>query len=149
MQQCRQAAPPCAAATPVRAQGKWGQACVAPAACLTRALRLLHPRASGWQVPVETCSALEGGGIARAWEHIENFRASATASGEFATRRASQARAWLWGEMTQILSDALRADPVMQRRVAELEAAVAAGQASPRVAAQELVGNFLREPKPG
>jgi LAO/AO transport system kinase len=37
------------------------------AADYQHALKLMHPRTPGWQVPVRTCSALEGQGIAEAW----------------------------------------------------------------------------------
>jgi LAO/AO transport system kinase len=107
------------------------------------ALRLLHPRSAGWQVPVETCSALEGRGIERAWETIERFRREMTASGELAAARARQARAWLWSEIREALGESLRDDAGMQQRVAAIETAVAAGRTSARVAARELVGIFL------
>jgi LAO/AO transport system kinase len=113
------------------------------AADYRNALRLLQPRSASWQVPVETCSALAGDGIARAWDTIVRFRDTLGASGEIAAARASQARAWLWSEMAETLVESLRDDPRMQARVAAIESAVAAGRASPRVAAQELIRIFL------
>ena len=117
------------------------------AADYRNALRLLQRRAASWQVPVQACSARDGAGIAEAWEAIGRFRAAVTASGDFAANRATQARAWLWGEMAETLIDALRADRNMQGRLDAIEAAVAAGSAAPRVAAAELVDIFLRSGK--
>jgi len=119
------------------------------AADYRHALRLLQPRSTHWQVPVQTCSAHEGTGIAAAWEAIGRFRAALTASGELAAGRATQARAWLWSEMAENLIDSLRENRAMQERVAAIEAAVAAGSAAPRVAAAELVRIFLNPGKAG
>jgi LAO/AO transport system kinase len=107
------------------------------------ALRLLHPQSAGWEVTVDVCSALDGTGIAAAWDRICRFRATMTDSGQLAARRAAQARAWLWSEMAEILIESLKDDPDIQRRVAVMEAAVSRGEASPRVAASKLVGSFL------
>jgi LAO/AO transport system kinase len=101
-----------------------------------------------WTVPVATCSALEGTGIAEAWETIGRFRSRMTDAGEISAARASQARAWLWSEMAESLLESLREDPEMRRRVAAIESAVAEGRSAPRVAAQELVAIFLHEGKP-
>ena len=81
--------------------------------------------------------------MAGVWATISRFRDTLAASGELAANRATQARAWLWSEMAETLVDSLRDDPGMQRRVADIESAVAAGTASPRVAAHELVRIFL------
>lgn len=113
------------------------------------ALRLLQPRSAHWQVPVQTCSAREGTGIAEAWEAIGRFRSAMDAAGLVAARRAEQARAWLWSEMAENLIDSLRENHAMRERVAAIEAAVAGGTAAPRVAAAELVRIFLGSGKAG
>lgn len=115
------------------------------AADYRNALRLLHPRSTHWEVPVETCSALQTAGMDKVWQIVERFRKALGEAGEIDAARAQQARAWLWSEMAESLSDSLRDDAGMQQRVAAIEASVAAGRASPRVAAQELVGIFLRQ----
>ncbi len=111
------------------------------------ALRFLQPRYPHWEVPVATCSALEGSGIGEIWDTVERFRVAMTGSGELAAKRATQARAWLWNEMAETLIESLKDDPDMQRRVAAIEAAVGSGDASPRVAAAELVAIFLKSRK--
>ena len=114
------------------------------AADYRNALRFMQRRSLHWSVPVETCSALEADGIRQAWEAIQRFRETLTASGELAANRAGQARAWLWSEMAETLIESLQQDPGMKARVTTIEAAVTSGQASPRVAAQELVNIFLQ-----
>jgi len=132
-----------------KCDGAMQAAAARSAADYRHALRLLQPRSTHWQVPVQTCSAHEGTGIAAAWEAIGRFRAALTASGELAAGRATQARAWLWSEMAENLIDSLRENRAMQERVAAIEAAVAAGSAAPRVAAAELVRIFLNPGKAG
>jgi LAO/AO transport system kinase len=107
------------------------------------ALRLLHPRSSGWEVPVQTCSSLSVDGMSAVWKTIERFRQDMTQAGSLAANRATQAKAWLWSEMAETLFEALKDDPGMPAQVAAIEAAVGSGQASPRVAARELVNIFL------
>jgi LAO/AO transport system kinase len=115
------------------------------AADYRNALRFLRPRSSRWEVPVETCSALEGRGIDRTWALIEKYRDTMTASGDLAATRASQARRWLWSETAESLLALLREDPAAAVRMQALEQQVAAGKLSPRVAAQELVQNFWKD----
>ena len=118
------------------------------AADYRNALRFLHPRSAHWDVPVDTCSAIDGTGIGAIWDTIGRFRAVMTANGELSANRAIQARAWLWSEMAETLIESLKGDAGMQQRVAAIEAAVGRGESSPRVAAQELVGIFLKSRQP-
>ncbi|MFW2403673.1 MAG: methylmalonyl Co-A mutase-associated GTPase MeaB [Gammaproteobacteria bacterium] len=106
------------------------------------ALGFLHPRHPEWAVPVETCSAVEGQGIDDIWSTIEKFRNTMTANGEFDKRRAAQAKAWLWSEVSETLLETLRRDDEVRRQVNALEQAVADGKTSPWVAAQQLVATF-------
>ncbi|PLY15747.1 MAG: methylmalonyl Co-A mutase-associated GTPase MeaB [Sedimenticola sp.] len=114
------------------------------AADYIRALRLLHPRTRNWQVPVKTCSALRGIGIAEAWELVCQYRDTLSASGEWSERRAQQARAWMWAETAESLIAALREDERIQHRLPELEQAVMAGRLPPTLAAAELIETFLQ-----
>ena len=134
-----------------KCDGDMAAAAARAAADYRNALRFMQRRSARWDVPVETCSALDAAGIARAWEVIGRFRDTMAAAGEIAAHRASQARAWLWSEMAETLIESLQQDPGMKARVAAIEAAVAAGQAAPRVAAHELVDIFLgtRQHPPG
>ena len=38
------------------------------------AIRLIQPRSSHWQVPVEECSARQGKGIEASWQHVVRYR---------------------------------------------------------------------------
>lgn len=127
-----------------KCDGELKSAATRSAADYRNALRFMQRRSPHWEVPVETCSALELHGIGKTWEAIGRFRKTLSDSGELSANRAAQARSWLWSEMAATLIDSLQQDPGMKARVAEIEAAVAASKASPRVAAHELVSIFLQ-----
>ena len=125
-----------------KADGDLESAAGRSAADYRGALGFLHPRHPDWKVPVETCSAIEGTGIASIWQTIEKYRDAMTANGEFERTRAAQAKAWLWNELSETLLDVLRQDERLRREVETLERAVVEGRTSPWVAAQQLVRKF-------
>lgn len=127
-----------------KGDGEFEQAAVRAAADYANAVRLLKPRVRGWTVPVEVCSALEGKGIAEAWRHVEIFRERYTGDGSIAARRAEQARSWLWSEITEGLSEALKSDEAILARLRELEPQVVSGEMAVSDAAAEIVELFLR-----
>jgi LAO/AO transport system kinase len=109
------------------------------------ALTLLRPRSPGWEVPVAACSSLAGAGIAAAWDTMQRYRATLTASGELAARRAAQAGDWLWGETAETLLERLREHPGVRERLPALEQAVREGSVPPTVGARRLIESFLGE----
>lgn len=117
------------------------------AADYRNALRLLQPRWENWDVPVQTCSAIDGRGVNEIWDVVEAFRANVESSGELAPARAAQARSWLWSELSENLLDLMRQDETLRLQIATLEKAVAAGETSPRVAACRLVDEFWNRGK--
>ncbi|MES9883953.1 MAG: methylmalonyl Co-A mutase-associated GTPase MeaB [Sedimenticola sp.] len=108
------------------------------------ALSLLHPRTRNWQVPVKSCSALEGRGIAEVWALIGDYRTTVTASGELAERRSAQACHWMWSETTDSLVTTLREDPAIKALIPQLEEKVSKGQLPPTLAAARLLDLFLK-----
>ena len=106
------------------------------------ALRLIRPRIKDWRVPVETCSALEGRGIAEAWALIEKYRERVGNRGELQQRRAAQAKGWMWDEISEGLQACFTGVDRIERRIPELEAKVSAGQIHPAAAAAELLALF-------
>jgi LAO/AO transport system kinase len=130
-----------------KADGEMASAAERAAADYRSALQFLRPRSAHWEVPVATCSALEGRGIDRIWALIGEFRGIMTANGDLHAKRAAQARQWLWSETAEHLMARLREDPVVRARIQSLEKAVGDGQVSPRVAAQQLVTQFWKDGK--
>jgi LAO/AO transport system kinase len=107
------------------------------------ALTLVHPRTRGWKVPVQTCSAVGGEGLADVWQRIGQFRAAISGNGELENRRATQARSWMWNEISEGLLAEFRHDKRILPRLAGLERDVVAGRLPPTLAASELLQLFL------
>ncbi|MGE4219940.1 MAG: methylmalonyl Co-A mutase-associated GTPase MeaB [Alphaproteobacteria bacterium] len=103
-------------------------------------LRRAHP---DWRVPVRTCSALTGEGIAEAWDTIGDYRRIMGGNGAIAARRQAQALDWMWSEIEGGLIAALRAHPAVQGRLAATERAVRDGRETPSAAARSLIRSFL------
>lgn len=113
------------------------------AADYANAIQFLSPRSSRWQVPVKTCSALEGDGIAEVWQTVLRYRDALSAGDEIAARRAAQSRAWMWAETAASLRDQLAEHPGVKSRIRALEDAVIHGRLAPTVAAEQLIEIFL------
>ncbi len=110
------------------------------AAQMRSALSMLHPASPNWVPPVLTLSALKKDGLAEFWQVIEKFRATLTASGEFAARRRHQALAWMWQQIDSGLRSRFREHPGVKAALAELSISVEAGATTPAAAAQRLLG---------
>ena len=125
-----------------KADGAMGTIAAQTTAEYSNALQLIQPRSGNWSVPVETCSALDGGGIDIAWEQVVRYRDTMMGNGELTTRRSEQARQWLWDETMDELVHTLKDDPRLKKRVARLESAVVAGETPVSEAARELIRVF-------
>jgi len=111
------------------------------------ALQLLHPHSADWKVEVQTCSARDGVGIAEAWKVVLQHRKILEATGQFAARRAAQARDWMWSEVNDSLVAALQGDPEVRKQIPALEAAASEGKIPPTIAARQLLDIFLKRHK--
>jgi LAO/AO transport system kinase len=128
-----------------KADGDLAAAAGRSAADYRSALSFLHPRHLDWEVPVETCSALENKGLDKIWQIVERYRKTMSMNGEFEKSRAAQAKAWLWSETAETLLDTLKESPIVHEQITELEEAVTTGKTSPWVAAHRLVKTFLQK----
>jgi LAO/AO transport system kinase len=109
------------------------------------ALHLLRPRSKNWDVEVATCSARDNDGIDAAWDAVERHQAALDDSGELATLRAGQARAWLWSEVQDSLIADLRDKFGTGDLISELEAAVVDGRMPATTAADTLLEHYLKK----
>ena len=122
---------------------------LAPAARRTvgdyaNALRLLRPRLPGWQARVQACSALSGIGIDAVWDAVLAWRGAM--GGMVGEQRSAQARAWMWNEIGESLTAALRRHEGVCELIGELEAEVAGGRTAPSTAVRRIMGRFLSDP---
>jgi LAO/AO transport system kinase len=135
-----------------KADGELAAAAQRAVADYRNALRLLRPASSHWRPEVLAVSALAGTNIEKMWQVVERFRHAVEIDGALAGRRASQARAALWAEISAGLLEQLRLSPVLRDRLPEIEDDVMAGRAAPAVAARRLLEAFLAgtlSPLPG
>ena len=106
------------------------------------ALALLHPARAHWKPPVLQVSALCGEGVDRTWTTLCDYRAAMSASGEFADKRRRQSVDWMWQLIDAGLRQRFRDHPGVRAALPALSKAVAAGEASPVMAAQRLLGQL-------
>jgi LAO/AO transport system kinase len=107
------------------------------------ALGLLHPRSADWKVEVRTCSALNGAGVAEAWDIVLRHHEALDSSGELAARRSGQSREWMWSELQDNLIADLKDNAAVRKRLLALEAAVSEGRMPAATAAGQLLEIYL------
>jgi LAO/AO transport system kinase len=126
-----------------KADGEFAAAAQRAVTDYRNALRLLRPVSSHWKPEVLAVSALAGTNIDKMWQVVERFHRSVEGTGALATRRAEQARAALWAEISAGLLDQLRLSPVLRDHLPAIENEVMTGRAAPAVAARRLLEAFL------
>ena len=108
------------------------------------ALSLLRPRSAAWKPEVVLVSSHDGRGVAEVWDAATRYHAALQDGGEIARRRAGQARTWLWREVTEGLTNALRGDATISALVEELEDKVSAGEVAPGAAAERVLAAYAK-----
>lgn len=129
-----------------KADGDLAPAAARTAADYAGALRLLRRRAHDpYGFPrALTVSAVEGGGLAGAWDAVTALDAARRERGWRDARRREQAVGWFRAELEAGLIAALRADVDTSRLLPALERDVAGGVRAPEAAAAEALARFLR-----
>ncbi len=121
------------------------------AAHITSALRLFgqHGRpehaahdATIWHPRVLQASALTGAGLDAFWSHVEQFRATQQANGEFARRRQRQAERWMWDLIHAGLRQRFAGHPAVRAALADTTAGVREGRLAASAAARALLAAF-------
>lgn len=101
--------------------------------------RLQDPEGFPKALPV---SAVEGHGLAEAWDEMQALAKWRKEDGVWATRRAEQAAHWFEQEVRSGLLARLRSDPEVKQAMAEAAARVAGGEVSPDAAAEEMLARL-------
>ncbi|MDQ3735591.1 MAG: methylmalonyl Co-A mutase-associated GTPase MeaB [Actinomycetota bacterium] len=109
---------------------------------LAGAIRMLRGAETGWQVPVLTCSAIEGTGLDEVWAKVVAHQDQLAANGELEWRRKRQQVRWTWRIVRDTLERDLREHPTVGKLAPELERAVQAGELTPSLAAQQILDAF-------
>ena len=113
------------------------------AADYANAVHLLRPAHAQWPVAVRAVSALTGKGVDQVWDDVARFRAVLEASGAWRRQREEQAKAALWAEIGDALTEQFRAAPAVADRLAAAERDVMAASRTPAQAARELLRLFI------
>jgi LAO/AO transport system kinase len=98
------------------------------------ALHLFPPKASGWIVPVQTCSAIDGTGVAEAWNTIEQYNGKMTANGFLFENRNQQRIKWLHELIKEKLTSDFFSNSLKQDQIKSLTEQVAQEKISVRKA---------------
>ena len=111
------------------------------------ALGLIRPKHAAWRPRVRLASAREGSGIDEIWRDIGKFREALAEDDALAALRQTQAKAWMWQELTDGLVQALTADKRVSEALPDWERRIAEGEATPGAAADALRTLFLAQTK--
>lgn len=104
------------------------------------ALHLFPATASGWTVPVETCSALENKGVEHAWKIIEKYRSEMTEESDyFFQKRREQSVQSMYDSINQQLADNFYNAAGLKEQIHEVEKQVLKGNISAYKASQMLL----------
>ncbi|MSO79800.1 MAG: methylmalonyl Co-A mutase-associated GTPase MeaB [Acidimicrobiia bacterium] len=125
-----------------KADGDLAAVATGTAADYANALHLIRPKTPPWAPTVVLCSALEGRGIDECWAAVEEHHRVLDGAGMLGERRAEQAKAWMWSELSAGLLERLHLDPAAAAAAARLEADVVAGLVPPTVAAEQVLEAF-------
>lgn len=107
------------------------------------AFHLMRPKHKGLSPKVLSVSALEGLGVAAAWNEISAIHTALAAGSRLVRLRTEQARRWFWSEVQTLIDEKILTDRKLAAEAQELEKAVKEGTATPYGAARSLVRFIL------
>lgn len=125
-----------------KADGEQLKSATRAAADYAAALRFLSPRSVHWQVPVMTCSSLNGDGVSAVWDKVNDHHGILQKSGELVSRRADQAEAWFWNEASELLVANLRDDEAVAAKLDDTLRSVRGGGEAATVAARRVINAY-------
>ncbi len=107
------------------------------------ALKLIRPHRENWSVQVETCSALEGKGIAKMWKVISEYKCILDKDDQLQKQRRNQSLAWMWSQISEGLVHALHENTALEDEIKRIEKEVTAGHLPASTAANKIVRAFV------
>ncbi|MCH5325592.1 MAG: methylmalonyl Co-A mutase-associated GTPase MeaB [Duncaniella sp.] len=112
------------------------------------ALHLFPTPPSGWTPEVLTYSGYYEIGIPEIWDMIDRYFAHVKANGYFDSRRASQARYWMFETIDSQLRAHFYDNPMIHSLIAEKESRVLRQRQSPFTAAREILDTYFDKINP-
>ncbi|NMO00383.1 methylmalonyl Co-A mutase-associated GTPase MeaB [Gordonia sp. TBRC 11910] len=125
-----------------KADGKHQLEARAAARELRGALSLIYPHDAFWKPPVLTMSALENTGVDEYWSAVLAHRQAMVDDGRFDSHRSSQEVDWMWSMVHDIMLNRLDQSADVAAVRAQVEGAVASGDLTPALAAQQILAAF-------
>ncbi len=114
---------------------------------LATVLRLMRPVSTGaWEVPVLTCSAQTGAGVAEVWQEIVAHQDRLCADGALEAKRRAQQVGWTWTLVRDRLQRALRDHPEVRAITRSVEREVRDGTLTPALAADRILTAYHHTP---
>ncbi|GAB17351.1 putative GTPase [Gordonia effusa NBRC 100432] len=111
---------------------------------LRGALSLIYPHDACWRPPVLTMSALENTGVDEYWDAVQAHRQAMVDDGRFDSHRSGQEVRWMWAMVHDIVLARLGESAAVEQVRSRVETAVATGDLTPALAAQEILNAFDR-----
>jgi LAO/AO transport system kinase len=114
---------------------------------LASALRMLRGPDPVWEVPVLTCSAATDTRVDEVWAKVVEHQDRLELAGELDERRRRQQVRWMWTMIDDQLRTRLRGHPEVRAMTGDLERAILDAEITPTLAAERILGTFLRDPE--
>lgn len=108
----------------------------------THALSLTRRKRKNWRPRVKRCSAVTGKNLTKVWDIIDSF--SSDLHDEILEKRIKQSSTWMWAEFSDMVIRLGRENPEVNERSLQLLEDLREERISPRVAAKDLVSQFIR-----
>ncbi len=106
---------------------------------LRAALRYLPRKRASWLPQAVAISGQTGAGLEELWSVVEEHRRALGSTGELATLRAEQQRAWMWSLIGDRMESSFRAHPGVAALLPKMEDDVVKGLITPTTAADALL----------
>ncbi len=128
-----------------KADGENNKAAMAAKSELRLAVHYLAHSASGWEVPVLTCSAMFGEGIPEIWETVKSFVKKMKAENLFNENRKEQDKTWMHSMIKEQIYTMIFENEELKKNIVKLEDKIDKNEITPSKAANEIVNLFKKK----
>lgn len=107
------------------------------------AIHMIQGGREAWNVPIEKVDAVSGNNIETIYKHIQAFVSEQQSLGAFEQNRKTQSLVWFNEHLEGAFLRYVKQQPGLKERMESLRKEVAAGETSPRMAANTFIKNLL------
>ncbi|MBN9643481.1 methylmalonyl Co-A mutase-associated GTPase MeaB [Corynebacterium mendelii] len=109
---------------------------------LSAALRMVQSEDAHWKTPTMTMSAVEGNGLDKFWDTVEEHHKVMLETGRFEHTRREQQVGWMWSMVHETLLGRLNTNPDVKKVRKLVEAQLRHGQITPTLGAERVLNAF-------